>query len=67
MLIKVKWNVEIVIEIDDKYLGSVEEEKNSCIALPGKRGYGGKCPQNCMSLPEGGSVELNSNGSKRRA
>ena len=50
ILTKVKWNVEILIEIDDKYLGSVEEEKNSCIALPGKEGHSGLmlsklCPQ----------------------
>ena len=50
MLIKVKWNVEIVIEINDKYVGSVEEEKKSCIALPGKGGHSGLmlsklCPQ----------------------
>ena len=53
------------LNLVDRVLGEVE--KNSSIALPGKRGYGGKCPQNCVSLPGGGSVELNSNGSKRRA
>ena len=53
------------LNLGDRVLGEVE--KNSSIALPGKRGYRGKCPPNLVSRPGGRSVELNSNGSKRRA